>query len=116
MVNKAYSTLRNPWSRGVYLLKISGIDFNEETVVDDPILLMKVMERNEEVAELMEVDDLHRVDKVNKKDIEIIASSVAKNFKEGKLDEAKRQLIKLKYYTNIEGKIDEKKLTFGLSE
>lgn len=52
-VNEAFQTLKNPLSRGRYLLQLHGIDTNEENdMAMDSQFLMTQMELREELAEI----------------------------------------------------------------
>lgn len=58
MINKAYNTLKNPLSRSKYLLKEKGVQVNESDSLEDPELLMEVMEFREELEEVTSEKDL----------------------------------------------------------
>jgi molecular chaperone HscB len=51
-LNEAYETLRNPLRRARYLARSLGVDLPDEgRTIDDPELLMEVMERREALVE-----------------------------------------------------------------
>lgn len=58
MINKAYNTLKNPLSRSKYLLKEKGVQVNESDSLEDPELLMEVMEFREELEEVTSEQEL----------------------------------------------------------
>ena len=63
IVNKAYGTLTNPYTRAEYILQREGVTIGESDNVDDPALIMEVMEKREELdsAETQEeVDEIRR--------------------------------------------------------
>lgn len=86
LVNKAYKTLNTPLQRGRYILKQNGILISEENTSVDPEFLMDMMDKNEAVEEA--------------------------SFLENNLDEAKENLIRLKYLLNIEAVVKEKLLHY----
>ncbi|RUS16198.1 hypothetical protein BC938DRAFT_476666, partial [Jimgerdemannia flammicorona] len=62
-VNKAYHTLRNPLARAQYMLQLRGEHVGEAESLEDPELLMEVLEAREELEEAggeEEVDKLKR--------------------------------------------------------
>jgi molecular chaperone HscB len=57
-VNEAYQTLRDPLTRGRYLLRLRGVDTGEETdSVMSPAFLMAQMELREELDEAKRASD-----------------------------------------------------------
>ena len=63
IVNKAYGTLTNPYTRAEYILQREGVTRGESDNVDDPTLIMEVMEKREELdsAETQEeVDEIRQ--------------------------------------------------------
>ena len=47
VVNKAYSTLLNPFARAEYILQLKGIEIGESDNIDDPALIMEIMDARE---------------------------------------------------------------------
>lgn len=52
-VNKAYKTLLTPIKRAEYMLELRGITIPEDNSTLDKEFLLEIMERNEEVTELI---------------------------------------------------------------
>ncbi|XP_027627389.1 iron-sulfur cluster co-chaperone protein HscB, mitochondrial isoform X2 [Tupaia chinensis] len=95
LVNDAYKTLQAPLSRGLYLLKLRGIEISEGTDFEmDGQFLLEIMEINEKLAEAQ-----------NEAAMEEIESTVTDDFKK-----AKEILTKMRYFSNIEEKIKLKKI------
>ena len=58
LVNDAYRTLQTDLSRAAYLLKLQGIELDEETDTQmDPMFLMEQMELREELESAEQADD-----------------------------------------------------------
>lgn len=67
-VNEAYQTLRSPLSRGRYLLKLRGVDTQEETNTAMPLdFLMEQMEWREAVEEAARQSDVDALDALERR-------------------------------------------------
>ncbi|KAH9210999.1 hypothetical protein DL95DRAFT_392951, partial [Leptodontidium sp. 2 PMI_412] len=66
-INEAYKTLQNPLTRAQYLLGLRGIDVAEDETakVDDPELLMEVLDAREEIENAREEEELDEMKRVN---------------------------------------------------
>ncbi|CAH6778713.1 Hscb [Phodopus roborovskii] len=90
LVNDAYKTLQSPLSRGLYLLKLQGIEIPEGTDYGtDGQFLAEIMEINEKLT-----------DAQSEAAMEELESTVRGDF-----EKAKEILTKMKYFSNIEEKI-----------
>ena len=107
-INEAYKTLQNPLHRAQYLLKLRGIDVAEDETasVDDPELLMEVLETRETIEEAQSESDLLPLTEVNDKRIQSSVSVLDQAFKADDMDLAKAESIKLRYWVNIKESID----------
>ncbi|EAT44150.1 AAEL004465-PB [Aedes aegypti] len=112
LVNKAYKTLNTPLQRGRYILKQNGILISEENTSVDPEFLMDMMDKNEAVEEASNYDDLDEIGQTLKAEIDELYEQLNKSFLENNLDEAKENLIRLKYLLNIEAVVKEKLLHY----
>jgi molecular chaperone HscB len=65
LVNKAYSTLLRPLARGLYMLRLHGVNLDEETQQTDPQFLAEIMQTNEELAEAQYPDDVKELENAN---------------------------------------------------
>lgn len=95
-------------SRGQYLLEIHGDPIEESNTSVDPSFLMEIMEFNEDIAEASSNKDaVIKLDNINSARMEKCIDDVSKAFSENDVPEAKRCLVKLKYFSNIDDKIKE---------
>ncbi|KAK2522892.1 Hscb [Columba guinea] len=63
LINKAYQTLLNPLSRGLYLLELKGVEPAQETDSEaDSEFLTEIMEINEKIAEPKNEDTLEDIE------------------------------------------------------
>nr|XP_013049125.1 iron-sulfur cluster co-chaperone protein HscB isoform X4 [Anser cygnoides] len=111
LVNKAYQTLLNPLSRGLYLLELNGVEPAQETDCDaDSEFLMEIMEINEKLAESKNEDILEETETLIKVKREELTKEVTTAFERDDLQEAKKLLAKMKYFANLEDKLKNKKM------
>ena len=61
VVNKAYGTLLNPFSRAEYIMQLEDIHISETESLNDPELIMEVMEAREELDSAESREDADRI-------------------------------------------------------
>lgn len=107
-INEAYKTLQNPLLRAQYLLSLRGIEVAEDETakVDDPELLMEVLEARESIEEAEREEDLEEMRQRNEERIAQSTEVIDKAFKEDDLDAAKSEAVKLRYWVNIKESIE----------
>ncbi|NXO95817.1 HSC20 protein, partial [Certhia brachydactyla] len=111
LINKAYQTLLNPLSRGLYLLELSGVEPAQETDCDaDSAFLMEIMEINEKLADPKNENNLGDIEALIKVKQEELTREVTAAFERDDLQEAKKLLAKMKYFANLEDKLKAKKI------
>ncbi|NWW29393.1 HSC20 protein, partial [Panurus biarmicus] len=111
LINKAYQTLLNPLSRGLYLLELSGVEPAQETDCDaDSAFLMEIMEINEKLAEPKNEANLEEIETLIKVKQEELTREVTAAFERDDLQEAKKLLAKMKYFANLEDKLKARKI------
>ncbi|XP_067329684.1 iron-sulfur cluster co-chaperone protein HscB [Anolis sagrei] len=108
LVNKAYRTLLDPLSRGIYLLELNGVSLEQGTDPgSDPEFLLEIMEANERLQDPQcKMADLERELAAKREEL---MESLGRAFDAGDLLEAKSLLTKMKYFSNLEEKLKEKK-------
>lgn len=107
-INEAYKTLQNPLLRAQYLLSLRGIDVAEDETakVEDPELLMEVLEMREEIESIRIEEDLAPLKEANNAKIKKSVEVLDRAFKVDDLDLAKQETVRLRYWINIKDSLD----------
>lgn len=101
LVNEAYQTLLKPLTRGLYLLNLNGIPITEdEASSTDTKFLALVMDKYEEISSSEK--KLKEIKKENNGDLEKSVKKVSKAFERGDLETARKEVVKLKYFSKID--------------
>lgn len=108
-INEAYKTLQDPLRRTQYILSLRGIDVAEDETakVDDPTLLMEVLEARETIEEAEKETDLDAIRAENDSNLKDSIRKIEEAFKKDDLHTAKEEAVKLRYWTNIKESIDD---------
>ncbi|PHH51060.1 J-type co-chaperone jac1, mitochondrial [Ceratocystis fimbriata CBS 114723] len=107
LINTAFKTLSNPLLRAQYLLGLRGINpgEDEQARVDDPALLMTVMEAHEQIQEAKMEADLKSLNEENEERIKVSENILEKAFKEDAIQAAVEESVRLRYWVNIRDSI-----------
>ena len=107
-INEAYKTLQNPLLRAQYLLSLRGIDVAEDETakVEDPELLMEVLEMRENIESIQDEDELKPLKEANSTKIEESVAILDAAFEADDLDAAREEAVKLRYWVNIKDSLD----------
>ncbi|EGX91752.1 co-chaperone protein HscB [Cordyceps militaris CM01] len=107
-INEAYRTLANPLLRAQYLLALRGVDVanDERLKVDEPALLMVVLEAREEIEEARAEEDLHEVRTANEARIADGEEALERAFRDDDVEAAKREAVRMRYWVNIRESLD----------
>lgn len=102
-INEAYRTLAHPLLRAQYLLALRGVDAaNDETArVEDPSLLMLVLETREAIEEAGSEEELEPLKQENEERIRLSEDALARAFEEDDEVGARREVTRLRYWVNI---------------
>lgn len=108
LINEAYKTLLNPLLRAQYLLSLRGVDVaNDETLkVEEPDLLMLVLEAREEIEEAETEEQLQAPTRENDERIAASEQVLEDAFKRDDIEAAKREAVRLRYWVNIKESLD----------
>ena len=107
-INEAYKTLQNPLLRAQYLLALKGVEVAEDETarVDDPKLLMEVLEMRETIEAAKEEEELKPLIEMNDVNIKKSERLLENAFKADDIVAAKEEAIKLRYWINIKESLD----------
>ncbi|KAF3050290.1 hypothetical protein E8E11_009348 [Didymella keratinophila] len=102
-INEAYKTLQSPLLRAQYLLSQRGIETAEDETakVDDPELLMEVLEAREQIEEAESEEDLVGMKDENEVRIQESIKALEQAFAADDVETAKSETVKLRYWMNI---------------
>lgn len=102
-ISEAYKTLSDPLLRTQYLLSLRGIDVAEDETakVEDQELLMQVLESQEEIESAESEKDLEPLKETNDERLEQCVRTLEKAFEGDDIETAKREAVRLRYWTNI---------------
>lgn len=105
MLNKAYETLREPLQRAHMLLErfASSVPSESESL-EDPDVLMSVLELREELEEAQSEDQVARIQERNRKRLQAAIQDLQAAFGQSPpdLDAARSAAVGLRYWANID--------------
>ncbi|KAA8516831.1 hypothetical protein F0562_017351 [Nyssa sinensis] len=104
----AYRTLTNPLSRAIYILKLEGVDVDEEQTVSEPELLAEIMEIREAVEEAAGSQVLNQIQAQMQDKLEQWSKSFANAFQSRKYEEALTSIQRMSYYKRVNEEIVKK--------
>ncbi|KAI5438293.1 hypothetical protein KIW84_024145 [Lathyrus oleraceus] len=97
----AYRTLSKPLSRGIYMLKLKGVEIDEEQTISDPELLAEIMEIREEVEEATNSEALNHIRSQMQEKLQNWSNVFADAFKRRDFEEAKNVIRRMTYYSRV---------------
>lgn len=108
LINEAYKTLQDPLRRAQYLLSLRGIDVaeDERLKVDDPELLMEVLEVREAIEAAQEEKELEGMKRDNDANIERSEGVLDEAFRRDDVKRAMDEAVRLRYWINIKESLE----------
>lgn len=108
LINEAYKTLQDPLRRAQYLLSLRGIDVaeDERLKVEDPELLMEVLEVREAIEAAQKEEELEDMKSNNNANIERSEKILDEAFRNDDVQRAMDEAVKLRYWINIRESLD----------
>ncbi|KAJ4830949.1 hypothetical protein Tsubulata_031143 [Turnera subulata] len=101
----AYRTLTNSLTRAIYIMKIQGVDVDEEETISEPELLAEIMEIREAVEEAPNSKALNELKDLMQKKLQLWSDSFANAFQSQKFEEAINCIRRMKYYSRVNEEI-----------
>ncbi|GKU91121.1 hypothetical protein SLEP1_g5038 [Rubroshorea leprosula] len=101
----AYHTLTKSLSRATYILRLEGIDVNEEETISDPELLGEIMEIREAVEEAPDSQALNQIRSQMEEKLEELANCFGNAFHSQKFNEAVACIRRMTYYQRVNEEI-----------
>ncbi|KAE8125253.1 hypothetical protein FH972_020084 [Carpinus fangiana] len=104
----AYHTLSKPLSRAVYILRLQGVDVDEEETLSDLELLSEILEIREAVEEAADSQALNQIKSQMQERLNHWSNSFANAFKCRKFEEALDSIRRMTYYERVNEEITKK--------
>jgi molecular chaperone HscB len=99
-LNNAYTTLKDPLSRAIYLLSLKNIQIHD-TTKSNPEFLLKVMQEWESVEDATTPAELQELNQQNQERITLLLSQLKQAFDNQDYEKFKEWTIELKYWTSL---------------
>lgn len=107
-VTDAYHTLTDNLRRSIYIMKLQGVDVDEEETISDPILLNEIMEIRESVEEAVDAHALNQIQTQLHEKLKCWSESFANAFQSRNFEEALASIRRMKYYKRASEEIIKK--------
>ncbi|GJW66698.1 iron-sulfur cluster co-chaperone protein HscB [Tanacetum coccineum] len=104
----AYTTLRKPLKRAIYIMRLEGVEVDEEQTVSEPELLGEIMEIREAVEEATNSQDLNKIQSEMEEKLSHWSDIFGNAFGSNKYDEALKAIQRMTYYHRVKEEIVKK--------
>lgn len=104
----AYTTLRKPLLRAIYIMRLEGVEVNEEQTVSEPELLGEIMEIREAVEEATNSQALNKIQSQMEEKLSHWTDSFASAFGSKNYDDALKSIQRMTYYHRVKEEIVKK--------
>jgi len=97
-LNDAYRTLKYPLSRAIYLAQLKGVELpGDGKTIDDPELLMEVMDAREELHEATSVAEVDSLARFAREDLQKALAELPRLFLANDKPAIRKALLRLRY-------------------
>jgi len=97
-LNDAYRTLKDPLSRAFYLAELKGVDLPADgKTIDDPDLLMEVMDAREELQDASSTGEVDALAKFAREDLQKGLADLSRLFQANDKPAIRTALLRLRY-------------------
>jgi molecular chaperone HscB len=97
-LNDAYRTLKDPLSRAIYLAGLKGVDLpGDGKTIDDPELLMEVMDAREELHEASSIAEVDALASFAREDLQKALAALPRLFLANDKTAIRKTLLRLRY-------------------
>ncbi len=97
-LNDAYRTLKDPLGRAVYLAELNGVELpGDGKTIDDPDLLMEVMDAREELQEASSVGEVDALAAFAREDLQKALAELPRLFLANDKAAIRKALLRLRY-------------------
>nr|POE83081.1 iron-sulfur cluster co-chaperone protein hscb, mitochondrial [Quercus suber] len=104
----AYRTLSKPLLRAIYIMRLEGVDVDEEETLSDPELLSEILEIREAVEEAADSQELNQIQSQMQEKLDHWSNSFANAFQCRKFEEALNSIRRMTYYQRVNEEIVKK--------
>lgn len=104
----AYRTLSKPLTRAIYVLKLEGVNVDEEETVSEPELLTEILEIREAVDEATDSQALRQIQSQMEDKLRCWSNSFASSLRTQKFEDALTCVRRMKYYSRVNEEITRK--------
>ncbi len=120
MINKAYRVLDSPIQRAIYILELNGFNYEKEAIETDTEvckkkILIDVLELNELLDEIETSAQVESLEKKLEETMRPFQKELGEAISLKKFQEAIHVIAKMKYYKNIDDRLQDLKLKFNLN-
>ena len=97
-LNDAYRTLKDPLSRAVYLAELNGVELpGDGKTIDDPELLMEVMDAREELHEATSIAEVDALAAFAREDLQKALADLPRLFLANDKPAIRKALLRMRY-------------------
>lgn len=101
----AYRTLSKRLSRAIYILRLEGVDIDEEETLSEPELLLEILEIREAVEEAADSQALNQIQSQMQEKLNHWSNSFSNAFRSRKFEEAIDSIRRMTYYERVNEEI-----------